>query len=98
MRHLARTLRFFGKAERMRLSILRAPALLTFRGRTGKDSSHAFGVDLEGQECQRLSTRVSPLVHKTERLVDQGTGCPGLQLPFDRVCARSRDDVIKRRA
>src|SRR5450631_4131059 len=80
--------------RRMRLSVSRAHALLTFRG-TRKDSSHALRIDVERQECQWHSARVSPLVHKTERFVDQRTGCLGLRLTFHGVCARSRDDVIK---
>src|ERR1039457_626137 len=84
--------------RKMRLSVSRAHALLTFRGGTRKDSSHAFWIDVERQECQWHSARVSPLVHKTERFVDQRTGCLGLRLTSHGVCARSRDDVIKRRA
>ena len=76
----------------------RPHALLTFGRCARKDSSHAFRVDVERQECQRHSARVSPLVHETEGFVDQGTGWLGVQLSFDRVCARSGDDVIKRRA
>src|SRR4030095_6039899 len=78
--------------------VWRAYGLLTFCGHVRKDSSHAFRVDVERQECQRHSARVSPLVDKTERFVDQRTRCLGLRPPFDRICARSRDDVIKRRS
>src|SRR6266496_4564101 len=52
------------------LSISRAHALLIFRGRTRKDSGYTFWDDVERQECQWLSTRVSPLVYKAERFVD----------------------------
>src|SRR5438552_18734515 len=74
------------------------PQLLTFRGGTRKDSGHAFRIDVERQECQRHVAWVSPLMHKTERFVDQRTRRPGLQLTFHGICARSRDDVIERRA
>jgi hypothetical protein len=51
----------------MRLSVSRTHGLLTFREGAGKDSSHAFPIDVERKECQWYSAWVSPLVHKTER-------------------------------
>jgi hypothetical protein len=74
------------------------PTLLTLGGRAWKDGSQAFRVDVERQECQRHRARVSPQVHGAEWLIDQRAGCLGVQLTFDRVCARSRDNVIERRA
>src|SRR5947209_8971957 len=80
-----------------RLRALRlAWTLLTFHGRAGNDSRHTFRVGVEHQECERRSARVSPLMYKTERFVDERAGRLGLRLTLDRVGTRSGDDVIKR--
>jgi hypothetical protein len=73
-----RTLAHSLRPTRSSLSRLACSRLLTSRRGTRKDSSHAFRIDVERQECQRHSAWVSPLVHKTERFVDQRTGSLGL--------------------
>ena len=62
--------------------------------RSRKHGDDAFWIDVESQKCQRLIAGVSPLVHKAERFIDQGTRSPRLCLAVHRVSSRSRDDVI----
>ena len=59
---------------------------------------HAFGIDVEGEEGQRLAAGVAPLVNKAEGLVDQRSRPAVGGLAVDRVRADARDDVIERRA
>jgi len=74
------------------------PGLLCFRRRVGKDGRHTVRIDVESQEGQRFAAGISPLMHKAERLIDQGIGTPCLRRAVDCVGARSRDDVVKRRS
>src|SRR5436190_6306675 len=50
-----------------------------------KHSCHAFRIDVEGQEYQRLVAWVSPLVHESVRFIDQGARSPCLCLTVDRI-------------
>ena len=73
---------------------LRAVGLLILCWRLWKHGCHAFRIDVEGQEYQRLVARVSPLVHEGVRFVDQGARSP---VTVDRVRPGARNDEIQSR-
>ena len=73
-------------------------ALLSFCRRTRQHRCDTFRIDVEGDEGQRLASRVAPLVHEIERLVDERAGGPRNHLAVDRVGAGSRQDVVESRA
>ena len=47
------------------------PCLLRFGGCAGKHSGDTLRVDVERQESERLTARISPLVDEVGRLIDQ---------------------------
>ena len=49
--------------------------------RLGNDCRHAFGIDVEGEEGQRLAAGVAPLVDEAEGLVDQRSRAAVRRLP-----------------
>src|SRR6516162_9205050 len=76
---------------------LRAVGLLILCWRLWKHGCHAFRIDVEGQEYQRLVARVSPSVHEGVRFIDQGARSPGFRLTVDRVRPGARNDEIQSR-
>src|SRR5437762_13698101 len=54
------------------VAVGRPPLLLILCWCARKHSCHAFRIDVEGQEYQRLVAWVSPLVHEGVRFIDQG--------------------------
>ena len=63
-----------------------------------KHGGHTFGIDVEGQEGQRLVAWVSPLVHEAVRFIDQGTGSPCFCLTVDRVRSGAGNDIVQSRS
>ena len=63
------------------VAVGRPPLLLILCWCARKHSCHAFRIDVEGQEYQRLVAWVSPLVHEGVRFIDQGTGPLACVLP-----------------
>src|SRR5262245_47515417 len=73
----------------------RAVGLLILCWRLWKHGRHTFQIDVERQEYQRLAARVSPLVDKGVRFIDQGARPPGFSLTVDRIRSSARNDEIK---
>src|SRR5262249_62040888 len=69
--------------------------LLTLRWCTRNHGCHAFWIDVERQECERIIARVPPLVHKPERFIDQGSQTLCLCLSLNGVRPNTRDDVVQ---
>src|SRR6266480_53810 len=63
-----------------------------------KHGCHTFGIDVEGQEYQRLVAWVSPLVHETVRFIDHGTWSPCFRLTVDRVRSGTRKNIVQSRS
>ena len=62
-----------------------------------KHGCHTFGIDVEGQECQRLAARVSPLMHEGVGFIDQGTRGSLRRRAVDCVGAGAGDYVVQSR-
>ena len=63
-----------------------------------KHGCHTFGIDVEGQEYQRLVAWVSPLVHETVRFIDQRTWSPCFRLTVDRVRSGTGKNIVQSRS
>src|SRR3974377_1903793 len=74
---------------------LRAVCLLILCWCLWKHGCHTFRIDVEGQEYQRLVSRVSPLVHEGVRFIDQGARSPSFRLTVDRVRPGASNDEIQ---
>src|SRR5271169_4079859 len=77
---------------------IRSATRLWLGGRLWDDGRHAFGIDVESEEGQRLAAGVAPLMDEAGRLVDQRSRTAFRRLAANRVRAGARDDVIKRSA
>src|SRR6266568_3632310 len=76
------------------VAVGRPPLLLILCWCARKHSCHAFRIDVEGQEYQRLVAWVSPLVHEGVRFIDQGARSPCLCLTVDRIGPGAGDNKV----
>src|SRR6266853_1631640 len=77
------------------VAVGRPPLLLILCWCARKHSCHAFRIDVEGQEYQRLVAWVSPLVHEGVRFIDQGIWSSCFRLTVDRIRSGAGNNIVQ---